>query len=96
MADNRSHAIRLHLTQNQLEISSQSAEEGEASESIQVEYSGDKFDIGFNAQYLQDFLSVVGECNVRIEFKDANSQTQMRPDPDDGYDYRYIVMPMRL
>src|SRR6185436_8383279 len=51
MADERSHAIRFHLEPNQLVISSQNAEEGEASETIQTEYSGEATDIGFNAQY---------------------------------------------
>jgi DNA polymerase III sliding clamp (beta) subunit (PCNA family) len=38
----------------------------------------------------------MGEGTVIIEFKDGNSQAQLRPASDDGYDYRYIVMPMRL
>src|SRR6185295_3203448 len=60
MADERSRAIRFHLEPNQLVISSQNAEEGEANEAIQTEYNGDEIDIGFNAQYLQDFLNVIG------------------------------------
>src|SRR5882762_460104 len=96
MADERSHAIRFHLEPNQLVISSQNAEEGEASETIQAEYSGEETDIGFNAQYLQDFLNVVGEGAVAFEFKDGNSQAQLRPAEGGDYDYKYVVMPMRL
>jgi DNA polymerase III sliding clamp (beta) subunit (PCNA family) len=33
---------------------------------------------------------------VAFEFKDGNSQAQLRPVSDDGYDYKYVVMPMRL
>jgi DNA polymerase-3 subunit beta len=96
MADDRSHAIRFHLVPNQLQISSQNAEEGEARETVATEYTGDETEIGFNAQYLQDFLNVVGDGQVAFEFKDGNSQAQLRPAGDANYDYKYIVMPMRI
>ena len=96
MADERSHAIRFHLEPNQLVISSQNAEEGEANETVQTDYAGEESDIGFNAQYLQEFLNVVGEGNVSFEFKDGNSQAQLRPAENGDYDYKYIVMPMRI
>jgi DNA polymerase-3 subunit beta len=96
MSDERSHAIRFHLEPNQLVISSQNAEEGEASETIQAEYTGEETDIGFNAQYLLEFLNVIGEGAVAFEFKDGNSQAQLRPAEGGDYDYKYVVMPMRL
>ena len=96
MADDRSHAIRMHLAKEQLLISSQNAEEGEARETITTNFAGDETEIGFNAQYLQDFLNVVGSDQVNFEFKDGNSQAQLRPVTDEKYDYRYVVMPMRL
>src|SRR5918992_1029182 len=71
MADDRSHAIRFHLAPNQLQITSQNAEEGEARETVATDYTGDEAEIGFNAQYLQDFLNVVGEGQISFEFKDA-------------------------
>lgn len=96
MADERSRSIRFHLEPTQLVISSQNAEEGEASESVQTDYSGEETDIGFNAQYLQDFLNVIGEGKVAFEFKDGNSQAQLRPTEGGEYDYKYVVMPMRI
>jgi DNA polymerase-3 subunit beta len=96
MSDERSHAIRFHLAANELVISSQNAEEGEASETVQTDYTGEDVDIGFNAQYLQDFLNVVGDGAVAFEFKDGNSQAQLRPAEGGEYDYKYVVMPMRI
>ncbi|HEX8650434.1 MAG TPA: DNA polymerase III subunit beta [Pyrinomonadaceae bacterium] len=96
MADDRSHAIRFHLAPGHLQISSNNAEEGEARETVDTEYTGDATEIGFNAQYLQDFLNVVGEGQVAFEFKDGNSQAQLRPATDADYDYKYVVMPMRI
>jgi DNA polymerase-3 subunit beta len=96
MSDERSHAIRFHLEPNQLVISSQNAEEGEANETVQTDYTGTETDIGFNAQYLQEFLNVVAEGKVSFEFKDGNSQAQLSPSENGDYEYKYIVMPMRI
>jgi len=96
MSDERSHAIRFHLEPNQLVISSQNAEEGEAHETLQAEYTGEETDIGFNAQYLQEFLNVIGDAKVSFEFRDGNSQAQLHPSENGEYDYKYIVMPMRI
>lgn len=96
MADDRSHAIRFSLSSKGLQISSQTAEEGEAQESLSTEYTGNNVEIGFNASYLQDFLSVINEGNILLEFKDGNSQAQLRPSDDKNYDYRYVIMPMRI
>jgi DNA polymerase III subunit beta len=96
MADERSHAIRFHFSKEQLVISSQNAEDGEARETVATDFAGEDTDIGFNAQYLQDFLNVVGSEKVVFEFKDGNSQAQLRPGTDEKSDYKYVVMPMRL
>jgi DNA polymerase-3 subunit beta len=96
MADDRTRAVRFHLQAGQLNISSNNAEDGEAHETLGIEYDGEDVEIGFNAQYLQDFLNVVGDGNVVFEFKNSNAQAQLRPAADDSLDYRYVVMPMRV
>jgi DNA polymerase III subunit beta len=96
MADDRTHAIRLHLVPGQLNITAQTAEEGEAKETVSTEYDGEELEIGFNAQYLQDFLNATGDGQIAFEFKDGNSQAQLRLVSDADYDYKYIIMPMRL
>jgi len=96
MSDDRSHAIRFHLGKEQVLISSQNADEGEARETVGTDFGGEETEIGFNAQYLQDFLSVVGSEKVVFEFKDGNSQAQLRPVSEETQEYKYVVMPMRL
>jgi DNA polymerase-3 subunit beta len=96
MSDERTRAIRLHLVPGSLNIAAQTAEEGEAKESVATEYVGEEIEIGFNAQYLQDFLNGVGDGQVAFEFKDGNSQAQLRLVSDADYDYKYVIMPMRL
>jgi DNA polymerase-3 subunit beta len=97
-ADERSNAIRMRVEKNELKVSSSNTETGESEDSIEVAYTGDPMVIGFNSQYLLEFLKVVGAGDVRFEFKDAQTAGQLRPDEaaDSEYRYRYIVMPMRI
>jgi len=96
-ADERSGAIRLRLEKNDLKISSSSTETGESEDSIETAYTGESMVIGFNSQYLIDFLKGSDSAEIRLEFKDAQSAGQMRPEGGtDEFKYRYVVMPMRI
>jgi DNA polymerase-3 subunit beta len=95
-ADERSRAVRMRLDKGELKLSASSTETGESEDSIETSYNGDSVTIGFNAQYLLDFLKATGSGEVRLEFKDAQSAGQLRPGEGDDYKYRYIVMPMRI
>jgi DNA polymerase-3 subunit beta len=96
LSSERGRAVRISLQEGILEVSASSPELGEARESLPVEYPGDGVEIGFNAQYLLEFLAVVGTDEVALEVKDAESQGLLRPAGEDGGDYRYVVMPMRF
>jgi DNA polymerase III subunit beta len=95
-ADERSRAVRMRMEKGELKISASSTEMGESEDSLETSYNGDSVTIGFNAQYLLDFLKATGSGEVRMEFKDAQSAGQLRPGDGDEYKYRYIVMPMRI
>ncbi|MGA2981474.1 MAG: DNA polymerase III subunit beta [Terriglobales bacterium] len=95
-ADERSRAVRLRLEKGELKISASSTETGESEDSIEVAYDGEPMAIGFNAQYLMDFIKATGSCDVKLELKDAQSAGQLRPAEGEDYKYRYIVMPMRI
>jgi len=95
-ADERSGAIKMRFEKNELRISSSSTETGESEDSLETPYDGDPISIGFNSQYLIEFLKVTESESVRIEFKDAQSAGQLRPEGVEDYKYRYVVMPMRI
>jgi DNA polymerase-3 subunit beta len=97
-ADERSGAIKIRLEQNELKLSSQSTDAGESEDTIETPYNYDPLVVGFNSQYLIDFLKAIGNTGeVRLEFKDAQSAGQMRPeDGNEDVKYRYILMPMRI
>ncbi len=96
LADQRSHAVKIAISKEGVEISASSPEYGEAKESLEKEYKGDPIAIGFNSSYMLDFLSAAADGPVSIELKDEQSAGQMRPLADEAYRYRYIIMPMRI
>jgi DNA polymerase-3 subunit beta len=97
LADERSRAVRIQLDKGRLEIFSSSGEYGEAHETLDAAYQDDPLQIGFNYQYLLDFLGVISEeGKVRLELKDEQSAGQLRSTDQGAYRYRYVVMPMRI
>jgi DNA polymerase-3 subunit beta len=95
-SDERSRAVRLRLEPGELKLSASSTETGESEDSVETPFQGDGLAIGFNAQYLLDFLKAVGTGDVSLELKDSQSAGQLRPLGSEDYKYRYIVMPMRI
>jgi DNA polymerase III subunit beta len=96
LADQRSHAVKLAVSREGIEISASSPEYGEAKESIEKEFKGEPIAIGFNSSYMLDFLGAAADGPISIELKDEQSAGQMRPLADESYRYRYIIMPMRI
>ena len=88
--------MRLRLEKGELKLSASSTETGESEDSIEVDYNGEMMAIGFNAQYLLDFIKAIGSGEVKLELKDSQSAGQLRPAESEDYKYRYIVMPMRI
>lgn len=96
LSSERSRAVKFQIAPGQVEVASSSPEIGEAKELLMVEYDGPAMQICFNAQYVSDFLAAVETEQVTLEFKDEASQAVMRPVAPEGYDYLYVIMPMRL
>jgi DNA polymerase III subunit beta len=95
-ADERSRAVRIKLEKGELKLSASSSETGESEDSLETDYNGESLTIGFNAQYIIDFLKAAGHGDVKLELKDPQSAGQLRPADSEDYKYRYIVMPMRI
>jgi DNA polymerase III subunit beta len=96
LSNERSKALKMEIARDKVEISSSSPEFGEARESLTVDYAGAAVKTSFNAQYLLDFLNVVGTDSVAMELKDEVSQAVMKPVGGEDFDYTYVLMPMRV
>lgn len=96
LSNERSRAVRFSVGAGQVEIASSSPEFGEAREQVAVDYEGPQLEVCFNANYILEFLAVVGTERVTFEFKDEVSQALMKPLAPEGHEYLYVVMPMRV
>jgi DNA polymerase-3 subunit beta len=96
LSDERSKTVKMALSSGSLEITASHSDLGEAHETLEVEYSKEDLQVGFNYQYLLDFLLTTDEPEVNFEFKDSESAAQLRTQPAGDYNYRYVVMPMRI
>jgi DNA polymerase-3 subunit beta len=96
LSNERSRAVKFDIQKGKVEVTSSSSEFGEAREQLAVEYDSTPLAISFNAQYVLDFLNVVDTDVVSLSLKDEVSQAVMKPVGADGYDYTYVIMPMRI
>jgi DNA polymerase-3 subunit beta len=96
LSNERSRAVKFEIDKGKVEVTSSSSEFGEAREQLLVDYTGAAMTISFNAQYVLDFLNVVETDIVSLSLKDEVSQAVMKPVGADGYDYTYVIMPMRI
>src|SRR5881396_770922 len=96
MSDERVRAIRFSFSRGAVEMTASSADAGEAREVLPVDYDGTSLAIGFNPQYLIDFLGACGTETVSIAVKDSETQGMLCPAGAADMEYRYVVMPMKF
>jgi len=97
LADDRLPVVRLALEKGRIEVSASSPEYVEAKEFVETPYEQETLQIGFNAQYVLEFLAAVGAAScIRMRVKDAESAAEFRPAGNDGEHYRYVLMPLRF
>ena len=94
LSNEKFRGVRWVLTDGSLKIVSSNAEQEEANEEVEVKYSGDSLDIGFNVNYLLDVLNNVAGENIECAFGDASSSALISYPSEK--DFRYVVMPMRI
>lgn len=96
LSNERSRAIRFAIGDGKVEVMSNSPDLGEATEELLVAYDGPATQVCFNSQYVIDFLNVVETDQVKLSFRDEMSQAVMTPVNPEGYEYTYVIMPMRI
>ncbi len=92
----RSKGVKFFIEDKEMRLFSSNPEIGEARDKVEIDYKGENIEIGFNSQYLLDFLTTIRSERIRIELKDANSSVLIRPEVDEDIKYIYILMPMKL
>jgi DNA polymerase III subunit beta len=94
LSNEKYRGIRMVLNENNIKLISTNTEQEEAEEELEISYTQDSLDIGFNVTYLIDVLNNTQQENINFSFADANSSCLITV-PEDN-DYKYVVMPMRI
>lgn len=94
LSNEKYRGVRLELEPGILTIVANNPEQEEAQDQVEVDYSGDSLEVGFNVSYLQDVANVLDSENIKITLSDSNSSALLE-EPDNS-DSSYVVMPMRL
>jgi DNA polymerase-3 subunit beta len=92
MTSEKANSVKLSFGKNQLSITANSPEVGEARETLAVNYKGKEMAIAFNPRYLIDPLAALSEDEVFIELIDELSPGVLKINGP----FLYVVMPMRL
>ena len=97
MVSERVEGIKLAFKKEGMEISSYNQDFGDAKEEVEVAYEGTPFEIGFNARYLLEALTVIDQEEVVMEVKDEGSPGLLRPSIFNEVSNQIcIIMPMRI
>lgn len=94
LTNEKFRGVRVVLGDNSMKLMAANAEQEEAQEEIEVAYSGDAIDVGFNVGYLLDVLNNVHAEEIQWSFNDANSSALITVPGNERF--KYVVMPMRI
>ena len=94
LSNEKYRGIRIILSKDKLQVMAHNPEQEEAEDELAIQYQGDEFEIGFNANYLLDAINAVKSEEVQLVLKDPNSSCVIKDANDDSSSY--VVMPMRL
>ena len=94
LSNEKYRGIRINVRNNAITVQAHNPEQEEAEEEIEVSYSGDELEVGFNVNYLLDALAAIEGQEVELGLTDSNSSCLIRSPGNSTA--RYVVMPMRL
>src|ERR1700723_622139 len=94
LSNEKYRGVRLTFAPGLLTVQAHNPEQEEAEDQLEVEFSGEEIEIGFNVSYLLDALAAIDADTVEVGLTDANSSCLIRKPGDSSV--KYVVMPMRL
>lgn len=94
LSNEKFRGVRWVLTNNVLRIVCTNAEQEEAEEEIEIDFTGEPLDIGFNVTYILDGLNNLTTDQVDCALGDSNSSMLITVPGDENF--KYVVMPMRI
>jgi DNA polymerase-3 subunit beta len=92
MTSEKSNSVKLAFSKNNLAITANSPDVGEARESLAINYKGKEMAIAFNPKYMIDPLNALTDDEIFLELIDELSPGVFKINGP----FLYVVMPMRL
>ena len=94
LSTDKYRGVRITLEENKLSANVHNPEQEQAEDEIDVEYSGEKLEVGFNVSYLLDAVSIIQTDKVKLSISSPKSGCLVLPEEGEGC--KYIVMPLML
>ena len=90
LSEKNSYVV-LKFEENQLSIVASSTEIGDGCDSIEIEFSGEPFEVSFNPAYLAEPLKNIDADTIRFRINDPLNPAAM----ETGDGFLYVIMPIR-
>jgi len=94
ISSEKSRAVKLTLGGKSMTLSANSADNGSASEEIEIRFNAGPMEIGFNSAYLMDVAKQIEGEGCRMSLSDPASPTIIQDVSDTSS--LYVLMPMRV
>ncbi|QHS10709.1 DNA polymerase III subunit beta [Sinimarinibacterium sp. NLF-5-8] len=94
LSSEKIRGVHISLSADKLKLETQNPDQEQAEEEVEVSYSGEPIEIGFNVNYLLDALSALDSERFIMQLKDADSSSLIHAVDDTSS--KYVVMPMRI
>ncbi len=94
LSNEKYKGVRLQLSNGSLMLNANNPEQEEAEETLEIDYRGEPFEVGFNVNYLLDVLHILTVPYMKVTFASGNSSAVIRGVDDEQA--TYVIMPMKL
>ena len=94
LSNDKYRGIRMVVEEGNLKLVSNNSEQEQAEEELEIDYKGEKIDVGFNVTYLIDVLTNIQSDKLTFAFNDSSSSCLVTIPNNEKY--KYVVMPMRI
>jgi DNA polymerase-3 subunit beta len=92
----RNNGVMFKFSKNKLVLERTTPEKGEGYDEIPVEFAGKPVSVGFNGNFILDFLTHIDAETIAVGMNDSESSFQFKPLNGSGSHFIYIVMPLNI
>ena len=96
IAAGRTPVTQLRIKDAELEVTWSGQDGSNAATRIAASYQGEEMEIGFNSNYLLEFLRSIESDEATLELSSNTTAALLKPSGGNPDDHRYVVMPIRL